>query len=207
MAPHRMLAFLCLLAFGSAVAPDGTAAQAESAEAYLKKHHRRVLKMLRDKPRSDEAKQARNQQLDRELERLLALDELSKRALGDHWDERGEEERARFVELLQQLVQRNYQQNLESTLSYSVRYKGESGSGEGVVVHTIARSTENRRAPPIEIDYRMMRGPRGWQVFDIITDGVSLVDNYRRQFSRIIKKDGWDALIERMESRLDSMET
>ena len=41
-----------------------------------------------------------------------------------------------------------------------------------------------------------------WKVFDIFTDDVSLVRNYKRQFRRVIKDEGWDGLIDRMEKKL-----
>ncbi len=41
-----------------------------------------------------------------------------------------------------------------------------------------------------------------WKVFDIFTDEVSLVKNYKRQFRRVIKEEGWSGLIGRMEKKL-----
>ena len=44
---------------------------------------------------------------------------------------------------------------------------------------------------------------KDWKVFDIFTDDVSLVKNYKRQFRRVIKEEGWKGLIERMEKKLN----
>ncbi|MDH3728739.1 MAG: ABC transporter substrate-binding protein [Myxococcales bacterium] len=41
-----------------------------------------------------------------------------------------------------------------------------------------------------------------WKVFDVFTDEVSLVKNYKRQFRRVIKDEGWSGLIGRMEKKL-----
>ncbi len=74
--------------------------------------------------------------------------------------------------------------------------------GQVVTVRTLASSASNRRDPAVSIDYQMMKVGNTWRVFDISTDGVSLVRNYRTQFNRIIERDGWDALIARMRDRL-----
>ena len=48
----------------------------------------------------------------------------------------------------------------------------------------------------------MSPADKDWKVFDIFTDDVSLVKNYKRQFRRVIKEEGWNGLIERMEKKL-----
>ena len=50
----------------------------------------------------------------------------------------------------------------------------------------------------------MLPSGADWRVYDIITDGVSLVKNYRRQFRRIIRDEGWDGLIDRMQKKLET---
>jgi phospholipid transport system substrate-binding protein len=49
----------------------------------------------------------------------------------------------------------------------------------------------------------MQRTDGQWRVVDVATDGVSMVDNYRSQFNRIIVREGWDELISRMQRRLE----
>ena len=49
----------------------------------------------------------------------------------------------------------------------------------------------------------MIRVGNEWKVVDVATDGVSMVENYRSQFNRIITRDGWDELLTRMQRRLE----
>lgn len=189
---------LALLAPGLSVA----SAQQGPASRYLEGKHEQAERVLRRPAQSDRARERRNEQLNQLIGGLLDYESVSRQALGDTWDERSEQERERFVSLLRQLVERSYQQNLERTLDYRVRYVSEDRRGDAVLVHTTARSRENRRAPEVSIDYRMKQEGDGWVVVDVITDGVSMVRNYRNQFTRIIRRDGWDGLISRMESRL-----
>ncbi len=174
-------------------------AQPEAAQHYLKTKHQAAHALMR-KP-SGNARDARLTQL---LGELLDYDELSRRALSKHWSGRSASEREEFVGLLRKLVERSYQRNLQRTLKFSVRYEGAEPQASNVLVRTVARSKTNRRAPPVSIDYRMHQVNGAWRVFDIATDGVSLVRNYRRQFNRIISKDGWQGLLQRMQERLNS---
>ena len=107
------------------------------------------------------------------------------------------------MSLLRALVERQYQRNMESTLEYKVKWVGTEPLEEGVKVKSSARSVTKKRQPPITIDYSMSPSEKQWKVFDIFTDEVSLVKNYKRQFRRVIKEEGWEGLIERMEKKLN----
>ncbi len=53
---------------------------------------------------------------------------------------------------------------------------------------------------PLQIQYRLYRGDKGWKVYDMAVDGVSLVSNYRTAFADEVKQKGLDALIQRLTS-------
>ena len=195
------LAFSFALALALALATASTAgAQAPAdAQRFLEQKHEAVERLMRQDPSP-----RRDQQVTRMLSGLLDYEELAKRALSNHWDGLEEAQRSEFVSILEQLVERNYRANLQRTLSFEVRYEGAEAQGDAVLVRTEARSRENRRAPPVSIDYLMQREGRGWRVFDVtVDDGLSMVQNYRRQFDRIIEREGWDGLMQRMRDRLE----
>lgn len=179
----------------------------ESGTRFLEARHRSVQQILQDRATGAAAQQARVQRLSRALEDLLDLPELSRRSLADHWDGLQPAQRDEFVSLLSQLVQQSYRKNLETTLDFAVRYTAEAPLADGVLVRTLARSKTNRRAPEVSIDYALHRDASGFRVYDVTTDGVSLVENYRRQFDRIIRRDGWASLIERMRKKLSGAGT
>ena len=92
---------------------------------------------------------------------------------------------------------------MESTLEYKVKWVGSEPLDDGVKVKSSARSVKKKRQPPITIDYAMSPAGEEWKVYDIFTDDVSLVKNYKRQFRRVIKEEGWKGLIGRMEKKLN----
>jgi len=178
------------------------AAQTGPATRYLRQRNDEVTRLLRRDASTDAARAQRSQEVTRILPDLLDYQELPRRAPGTHWDGHTEAERREFVDLLRQLVERNYESNLERVLDFDLSYTAETTSADGTVVTTQARSRTERRQPPVEITYTLHLQGTSWRVFDVVTDGVSLVRNYRNQFNRIITEHGWPELIRRMRDRL-----
>ena len=105
---------------------------------------------------------------------------------------------------MKQLVQKAYERNLKKTLAYDIEYVSEEKVSDTVfVVKTKAKSKTDSREEPIEIAFRMgNKGGGKWQIEDINTEGVSLVDSYRSQFVKILKKDGYAALVAKMKEKI-----
>lgn len=199
-----LLAFLWLSVPAAAEeTPSGAAAialseaEAAKAERFIRTKHDKVRQVLR-KP--DTPKRA--EELTELLGEFLDYERLARLSLDKQWEKQTPRERARFVSLLRQLVERQYQRNMESTLDYEVTWVGTEPIETGVKVKSSARSVSKKRQPPVTIDYSMSPAGDEWKVFDIFTDDVSLVKNYKRQFRRVIADEGWDGLIGRMEKKL-----
>ena len=183
---------------GSGTAEVGvTPAEAAKAERFIRTKHNKVRQVLR-KPDTPQ----RAIELTDLLGEFLDYDHLAKLSLDTEWNKRTPREREHFVNLLRQLVERQYQRNMDSPLEYNVKWVGTEPIDQGVKVKSSARSAKKKRQPPIEIDYSMAETGKQWKVFDIFTDEVSLVVNYKRQFRRVIKEEGWSGLIDRMEKKL-----
>ena len=174
-------------------------AAAAKAEQFIRTKHNKVRQVLRtpDTPK-------RVNQLTELLGEFLDYDRLARLSLDKEWAKRSPKERDHFVSLLRQLVERQYQRNMESTLAYKVKWVGTEPIETGIKVNSSARSVKKKRQPPITIDYSMSPAGKEWKVFDIFTDEVSLVKNYKRQFRRVIKEEGWSGLIGRMEKKLNA---
>ncbi len=202
--PGLLVLFLVSLVALAPLAGLASPASAQTGPAtrYLRQRNDEVTRLLRREASTDAARAQRSQEVTRILSDLLDYEELSRRALGPHWEGHTEAERREFVDLLRQLVERNYEANLERVLDFEVSYTAEATNADGTVVTTQARSRAERRQPPVEITYTLHLQGTAWRVFDVVTDGVSLVRNYRNQFNRIITEHGWPELIRRMRDRL-----
>jgi phospholipid transport system substrate-binding protein len=109
------------------VVPAAADAQANPAEAqaFLTERHEALRTLF-----AQRASATRNQRLSTLVSELLDLEELSRQALRDHWDTRTPAQREEFVSLLRQLVQEQYERNLERTMNYTVTYDGADVRGK-----------------------------------------------------------------------------
>jgi len=136
---------------------------------------------------------------------LFDYGELAKRSLSEHWEKLTGAQRTEFVATLRELIERNYVKQLRGNLEYTVSYKNEEVAGPEATVTSIVKVKTKGKATDAEIVYKMKRPAEGeapWLVYDVITDEVSLVRNYRTQFGKIIAEKSYDELIKKMKSKL-----
>ncbi|MEO7327106.1 MAG: ABC transporter substrate-binding protein [Minicystis sp.] len=136
------------------------------------------------------------------FEEMLDYPALAEGSLGTEWAARSDAEKAEFSGLLKQLVSKAYERNLKKILGYDIDYVGEDGAGAAILVKTKAKSKTDAREDAVEIVFKMVQKGSVWKVQDIVTEGVSLVSSYRSQFTKIIKKDGFPALIQKMKDKI-----
>ncbi len=138
------------------------------------------------------------------VDRMLDYQTLAQDSLGREWKKRTPAEHKQFSDLLTRLVRRAYRNNLDKTLiDYDVTYTQIETSKKGVKVYTVAKNRKNKREEPTQIDYLVHQVNGKWQIRDVVTEGSSMVRNYRRQFKKIIKKHGFDELLKRMQKKID----
>jgi phospholipid transport system substrate-binding protein len=135
---------------------------------------------------------------------FLDIDELGKRAMTDQWSKLTAKQQTEFLTTLRELIEDNYVKGLRSNLDYTVEYSGEApdaGNVGNVVVTTQINTKRHNRPYKIEVDYVLKKDGDKLKAWDIKTDGVGLVDNYREQFNKIVEKDGFDGLIAKMKKK------
>ncbi len=136
------------------------------------------------------------------FDEMLDYGTLAESSLGSEWAGRTDAEKKEFGDLLKQLVRKAYEKNLKKTLGYTIEYVSEEQKDGAYIVKTKAKSTTDAKEDPIAIDFKMVQKDSKWRIQDISTEGVSLVSSYRSQFTKIIKKDGFPALITKMKDKI-----
>lgn len=139
--------------------------------------------------------------LDAVFDDIFDYSTLAKSSLDPEWAARSEAEKAQYTDLLKQLVRSAYTRNLKKIIGFAVEYVGEEARDGATVVKTRSKSKDTRDKP-IEINFKVVQKDNKWKVCDIVTEGVSLVAGYRAQFTKIIKKDGFPALIQKIKDKL-----
>jgi phospholipid transport system substrate-binding protein len=175
-----------------------TPARAEDGPGTLevRKANEQLTALLRDK--------APAKQVTQRVRGFLDIDELGKRAMRDHWAKLTPAQKKEFSSLLRALIEQSYVRGLKKNLEYDVAYSGESREGETIVVKTEIHAERRGRPFEIGIDYVLKQTGGTWKAYDVITDGVGLVENYRAQFNKIIAKEGFAGLVRLMKKKQDS---
>jgi phospholipid transport system substrate-binding protein len=131
-------------------------------------------------------------------EEIFDFEEMSRRALGPHWNARTPAERQEFVPLFTDLLERSYLGRIESGRGGTVLFVGETVDGDEATVRTRIVTPQRTEIP---VDYRMHRTDGRWRIYDVNVEGVSLVNNYRSQFNAVIQSRSYAALVERLRSK------
>lgn len=138
------------------------------------------------------------------------LYELCRLALSSHWEQIDDKQRTYFADLMTRLLEKkalfSKEQVKGDSKGYRVTYKSEqfldAEKKTSLVSTKVLVPTEKI---DLNINYKLIRNERGWNIFDVIVDDASLVENYKFQFDTIIKKYGYPDLINRMEKKLAEM--
>ena len=104
--------------------------------------------------------------------------------------------RAEFVDLLEKMVLRTYVKRFKPGKKVTVKYDDRVRVGKEGRVQV--RSSIRVKRTRADVWYSMRPVDGRWKIYDIVVDEASQLRTYRRSFNKVLKKDGWDALIAKM---------
>ncbi len=185
---------LTLFASGAVFGPMPAVAAPPDAMTEVKATVDQVLQTLQN-PEYKSAPSERRQKLREVIGGHFDFAAMARSALGVRWKTLSEQQRQEFVPLFTHLMEAVYMSRIEGGYSgQKVQYVREFSEGTGYSqVNT--NVTQTGGAQPISVNYRLKREGDDWKVYDVLIDGISLVGNYRNQFSRVINSKGYDALV------------
>jgi phospholipid transport system substrate-binding protein len=163
-----------------------------------------VLKILTDPSLKGDAKlQQRRAKIRQAVLQRFGFTEMSKRSLGQYWAQRTPKEREEFVRLFTDLLERAYINRVDGYSGEQVVYLSESVDGNFSEVRT---KIVTKKGQDVSILYRLLKNDANWEVYDVIVEGVSLVNNYRTQFAKIIRTSSYEELVKKMQAKLEGEE-
>ena len=158
----------------------------------------RILVLLSDPAYKNEAtRPGLRHQLITTIETIFDTKELSRRALGAQWSKFSPDQQARFVTAFGTLLQNTYLDKIESYTDEKVHYLGEQSLGDGKAEVATKVTGHGKEIP---VTYRLINRD-GWKVYDVVIEGVSMVQNYRSQFGQILMNESPDALIQKIAAK------
>jgi phospholipid transport system substrate-binding protein len=167
-----------------------------------------VLSILGDETlQAPERRELRRGKLRQAVQQRFGFEEMARRALGRHWRDLSADQRQEFVALFSDLLERSYVGKIEGTGAGSqVAYAKETIDDEGFA--SVLTVITNRLGSQVEVEYRLLRrdGTTPWEVYEIVIEGVSLINNYRTQFNNIIHRTSYDGLVKQLRLKQEQEE-
>jgi phospholipid transport system substrate-binding protein len=126
--------------------------------------------------------------------------EMAKRSLSRYWKQRTPDEQNKFTSLFRDLIKNAYIGKVEGYAGEKVVFEGEKiEDGYSVVKTKIITPSKGTEIP---VYYRLQDNGGNWMVYDVVIEGVSLVNNYRDQFNSILQGSSYEDLVKRIQDKL-----
>jgi len=125
------------------------------------------------------------------------FERMSRMVLGKHWSRATKEQQQQFIAEFRSLLIRTYASALTKYRNQTIEYKPFRAQPSDTEV-TVKTQIVQPGGQPLPIDYSLVKKEDGWKVYDVAIEGVSLVTNYRGQFSTEVRQSGMDGLIQRL---------
>ncbi len=159
----------------------------------------KVLAILRDPNLKSEAKkEERRSELRQVIYTRFDFEDMAKRSLGAYWRGRTPEEQQDFVKTFSELLEKSYADKIESYNGEKFAYKSEVQDKDYAEVDT---KVATKKGEEFSINYKLHLVNGVWKVYDVAIENISLVNNYRSQFNRILSTSSYDELMRRMKEK------
>ena len=161
-----------------------------------------ALTIIRDKELKHPGRtEERRQRLEQVVGDRFDYQEMSRRALGAPWNTLSDKDKQEFVALFRTLLTNSYADKIESYSGEGVQYLNERTEKDYAEVRTKVLTGKTE----IPLDYRLVIKGTDWRVYDVVVDGVSLVNNYRGQFSKILRSSTYTDLVDQLRKKSDKI--
>ena len=178
---------LSLVAIGTAVAGPVTDQVKSKIDG--------VVKVLED-PAMKSQTTERRQAIRAISTEIFDWQEMAKRSLGRHWNSAPPDQREEYVRLFTNLIEGAYIGKIESYSGEKIDYVAEQVTGDNATVRT---KIHTKAGTDIPVDYRLLRQGDKWLIYDVSVENISLVNNYRAQFDKVLASASFPELLKRLQ--------
>lgn len=168
--------------------------EADSIRSMLESRDQEIKELLG--PSGTDYTQGQRDRLKNIINDVINYRVMAQHALGDTYNDLNEETKEEFVSLFATIIRDNSLNRLDIYRA-EVKYDDITVQGDTADVETTAQLEDVRTS----VDYDLRIIDAEWMITDMWIDGVSTADSYRRQFQSIIRKRGFDALMESLRKR------
>ena len=166
----------------------------------VKGYVNRVLDVLRDPAlRGETEKKVKKEKISAISNEMFDFTELSKRSLAQYWNRMNPDQQKNFVNLYKSLLQDTYTDKITAYTDEKLVFRKEIALSEKTAEVQTEVFTKTAKIP---INYRVIEKDGHWKVYDVVIEGVSLINNYRIQFREILSNGTPEALLERLRQKV-----
>ncbi len=195
-----LLFFAIGVSEGAAMGQRQSNGYAQGPTALVKGTVDRTIRILSDPSLKADAKKSLRHQLAREaILPRFDFNEMAKRSLGSHWRGLTAEEQQKFVSVFSKFLEKIYITRIDAFNGEKFIYTGEQVDQDYARVDSKVRTPTGKE---FSIRYKLRLVANDWQIYDVVVENISIVNNYRAQFSRIIDQSSYEQLVYKMEQKL-----
>jgi len=166
----------------------------------VKSQINKILDVLRNPSLKGEAgKKVKREKIRGVSENMFDYSELSRRTLGQNWNKLNAGQQKEFIGLYKKLLEDAYADKIINYTDEKVVFNKDSSLTEKTAE---VQTTIMTKKADIPINYRVILKGSEWKVYDVVIEGVSLVSNYRNQFSEILASKSPDGLIDALRKKI-----
>ena len=159
----------------------------------------KVLQVLQDPQfKSNSNAAQRRDRLTQILASRFDFAEMAKRSLGANWQKGSAAEQQQFVRLFTNLLENSYIGQIEAYSGEKINYGRESVEQNQADVET---KIVTKKGEEVSVNYKLKADGGNWKVYDVVIENVSLVNNFRNQFNRMLAKGSFADLITQLETK------
>lgn len=159
-----------------------------------------VLKIIR----ADKELQAGNQKkvadlIENRVAPHFEFATMTRLAMGRNWSQANPEQKKALTQEFRMLLVRTYTTAFTQYRDQTIEYRPLKLAPDETDV--VVKSLIKTSGQPVAVDYRMEKTDRGWKVYDVKIEGISLIENYRSTFTSEVQRHGIDGLIKSLADR------
>ena len=168
----------------------------------LKQTIDKVIQIVSD-PGLKKTPKLRREKLRKTIGFRFNYNQMVRRSLARNYKNRTNKEREEFTGLFKKLLENSYASKIENYQDETINYVDEKVKGK----YALVKTEIVRKNGTIDVDYKLINENGRWTVYDFVIEEVSLIRNYRSQFSKIIKTESYGALVAKLTKKIKDLES
>ena len=136
------------------------------------------------------------------IESSFDFESICRIVTGRYWKSASDEQKARFTSAFKKLSVATYASNFSSFSGEKFQTEGSEADHEALIVRTTLRPTQGE---PVTLNYLLRQSNEHWRIMNVVAQGVSDLSLKRADYTAVIKTEGFDSLINRLEKKSAEM--